>query len=508
MSNRIANSGAANVLFSLAEARAGQSLARGKEQRPEALASPVQRGTALRPSVSPSLLSEIQAIVFPAGIVFASFAAKIVFFDIVLHTAAPDTFYLGAGVLAAIVMALIGGLSRINATADIVAGEVKHRVIIMAASLSFMLLLWLFQLLKVSDSFSGGWFALWYVFSLAFLIGARLRILLWARLLRAESRLLQRVAIYGSPDLAARVARELTASDPDLFLAGIYSDNIAPGCCAAPSGGMHELIAAAQSGACDRVVLAMPSSAKDKIVQAAAQLEVLPIDVQLCPDGITVPCQAGSFEGGSLVLLDLQNRPLSPRGILIKAAVDYVLGAIALIALSPVMLAAAIAIKLDSRGPVLFIQSRHGYNHRIVRVMKFRSMTVAEDGPVVTQAVRGDKRVTRVGRFLRRTSLDELPQLFNVLKGELSLVGPRPHAVTHNASYTQILTRYANRHKVKPGITGWAQVNGCRGETKTPEDMRKRVEFDLQYIKNWSLWLDVQILARTLLVPFYSSNAY
>jgi exopolysaccharide biosynthesis polyprenyl glycosylphosphotransferase len=172
------------------------------------------------------------------------------------------------------------------------------------------------------------------------------------------------------------------------------------------------------------------------------------------------------------------------------------------------MLAAAIAIKLDSRGPVFFIQSRHGYNHRVIRVVKFRTMTVAEDGAVVTQAVRGDKRVTRVGRFLRRTSLDELPQLFNVLRGELSLIGPRPHAVTHNESYSQILARYANRHKVKPGITGWAQVNGCRGETKTPEDMRKRVELDLYYIKNWSPVLDAQILARTLLVPFYSSNAY
>ena len=191
MSNRVASSGVTNVLFSLAEARAGQSHARGRELRLESLAplaSHAHRGTAIRPSVSPSLLSEIQAIVFPAGIVLASFGAKIVYFDIVLHTAAPDTFYLGAGVLAAIVMLLVGGLSRINATADIVAGEVKHRVIIMAASLSFLLLLWLFQLLKVSDRFSGGWFALWYVFSLAFLIAARLRILLWARLLRAESR--------------------------------------------------------------------------------------------------------------------------------------------------------------------------------------------------------------------------------------------------------------------------------------------------------------------------------
>ena len=135
-------------------------------------------------------------------------------------------------------------------------------------------------------------------------------------------------------------------------------------------------------------------------------------------------------------------------------------------------------------------------------------MNVAEDGPVVTQAVRGDKRITGVGRFLRRTSLDELPQFFNVLRGELSLVGPRPHAVTHNEAYSRGLSNYPHRHKVKPGITGWAQVNGFRGETKTPEDMQQRVDFDLYYINNWSPWFDVQIIVRTALVPFYSSNAY
>ncbi len=236
---------------------------------------------------------------------------------------------------------------------------------------------------------------------------------------------------------------------------------------------------------------------------------MLPIDVQLCPDAMTVPSEIARTRGtGGLVLLDLQRPPFDARGILLKAAMDYVLGSIALVVFSPLMLAIAAAIKLDSRGPVFFVQSRHGYNHRVIRVVKFRTMTVAEDGPVVTQAVRGDKRVTRVGRFLRRTSLDELPQLFNVLRGELSLVGPRPHAVAHNESYARLLNRYANRHKVKPGITGWAQVNGCRGETKTPEDMRQRVELDLHYIKNWSPWLDIEILFRTTLVPFFSSVAY
>jgi putative colanic acid biosynthesis UDP-glucose lipid carrier transferase len=463
----------------------------------------------VRAGVRPELLAETQAIVFPAGIALSALAAEIFYFDVILHSSAPGTFYLGAGALAAIVMFLIAGLSDLNSTASIIAGEAKARVILLSASISFALLLCLFNLLNISGSFPWGWFALWYSFSVIFLLAARCGILLWARLLKAERRLLQRVAIYGSIDLAVRVRDQLFTGDSNLVLSGIFTDDGPERSPGVLGGGMECLINAAQSGACDRIILAMPSVAKGRILETIAELDVLPIDVQLCPDAMTLPSEISGMSGaGGLVLLDLQRPPLNARGILFKTAMDYVLAVVALIVFSPLMLAIAAAVKLDSRGPVFFVQRRHGYNQRIIRVAKFRSMTVAEDGAVVTQAVRGDNRVTRVGRFLRRTSLDELPQLFNVLRGELSLVGPRPHAVAHNESYSRVLARYANRHKVKPGITGWAQVNGCRGETKTPEDMCQRVELDLHYIKNWSLWLDIQILARTTLVPFHSSNAY
>ncbi len=463
----------------------------------------------VRPGVCPELLAETQAIVFPAGITLCALAAEVFYFDVILHSSAPGSFYLGAGVLAALVMALIGRLADLNSIPAIVAGEARTRIILLSVSTSFALLLSIFNLLSISGSFPWGWFALWYGLSVGFLLTARLGILLWARLLRAETRLAQRVAVYGTMDLAVRVTEQLFTEDRNLVLTGIFSDDLSSLKHGLPAGGMRELIAAAQIGACDRIILAMPSAAKEEILEAIAELEVLPTDVQLCPDAMSVPTGISCMSGAaSLVLVDLQRPPLNGRGIMLKAAMDYVLGAIALVAFSPLMLAIAAAIKLDSRGPVFFVQSRNGYNHRVIRVAKFRSMTVAEDGDVVTQAVRGDKRVTRVGRFLRRTSLDELPQLFNVLRGELSLVGPRPHAVAHNESYTRLLNRYANRHKVKPGITGWAAVNGFRGETKTPEDMRQRVEMDLYYIKNWSPWLDIQILARTALVPFFSSNAY
>jgi undecaprenyl-phosphate galactose phosphotransferase/putative colanic acid biosynthesis UDP-glucose lipid carrier transferase len=172
------------------------------------------------------------------------------------------------------------------------------------------------------------------------------------------------------------------------------------------------------------------------------------------------------------------------------------------------MLLAALLIKFDSRGPVLFRQKRNGFNGRVFAIYKFRSMRVLEDGERIQQATRDDPRVTRIGRWLRRTSVDELPQLFNVLWGDMSLVGPRPHAVAHNNDYQSVVSNYAFRHHVKPGITGWAQVNGLRGETQTVEIMAKRVEYDLWYINHWSLWLDLRILVKTLFLAYRQPTAY
>jgi undecaprenyl-phosphate galactose phosphotransferase/putative colanic acid biosynthesis UDP-glucose lipid carrier transferase len=176
--------------------------------------------------------------------------------------------------------------------------------------------------------------------------------------------------------------------------------------------------------------------------------------------------------------------------------------------LSPLMLLAALLIKFDSRGPVLFKQKRNGFNGRVFPIYKFRSMRVLEDGDRIRQATRNDPRVTRVGLWLRRTSIDELPQLLNVLRGDMSVVGPRPHAVAHNNEYQTVVSNYAFRHHVKPGITGWAQVNGFRGETQTVEIMAKRVEYDLFYINHWSLWLDIRILVKTLFIGYRQPTAY
>jgi putative colanic acid biosynthesis UDP-glucose lipid carrier transferase len=191
-----------------------------------------------------------------------------------------------------------------------------------------------------------------------------------------------------------------------------------------------------------------------------------------------------------------------------KRAIDIALAVIALLLLGPLMLATAVAVKLSSPGPVFFRQRRYGLNGEEINVYKFRSMSVCEDGAVVTQATAGDRRITRLGRFLRRSSLDELPQIVNVLAGKMSFVGPRPHAIAHNEQYRKLISGYMIRHKVRPGITGWAQVNGLRGETDTVEKMRARIAYDIDYMNNWSLWLDLRILARTAMLVFRDDRAY
>lgn len=200
---------------------------------------------------------------------------------------------------------------------------------------------------------------------------------------------------------------------------------------------------------------------------------------------------------GPALGLDIQRAPLSTMDKAVKRAIDLVCAAIAIVFLSPLLLLIAIAIKLDSNGPVVFKQRRNGFNSKPFIIYKFCSMTVQEDGSVITQARKNDRRVTRVGKVLRRSSMDELPQLFNVLKGDMSLVGPRPHALAHDDEYKALIAKYASRHHVKPGITGLAQVNGLRGETGRLEQMVDRVKMDLWYVNHWSLGLDIKILART-----------
>jgi Undecaprenyl-phosphate glucose phosphotransferase len=251
-------------------------------------------------------------------------------------------------------------------------------------------------------------------------------------------------------------------------------------------------------------------AASPTVGEVVRRLATFPTNVHICTGFLrdAFPRQEPMLLFGYPVLT-ICRRPLAGWERVVKRAEDLILGVVLLLFLSPLMLACAIAIKLDGPGPILFRQKRLGFNNTVFEILKFRTMT-PWSGPEteVPQATRDDARVTRVGRLLRRTSLDELPQLFNVLRGNMSLVGPRPHAVPHNVHYTGLIGGYLGRHRVHPGITGWAQVNGLRGETETLEKMQLRVDYDMAYIENWSLLLDLKILFKTVLVCLYGKNAY
>lgn len=271
----------------------------------------------------------------------------------------------------------------------------------------------------------------------------------------------------------------------------------------------EELIAFARESRIEHVFLLMNWSRQHAIDSILDALKILPIPVHLVPDP-----NAARFlryplvSAGNTFTAELRRAPLSWKERALKRTLDLGGASLALLVFAPVMLVTAILIKLSSKGPVFFRQTRNGFNGRAFKILKFRTMRVLEDGPTIVQAQKNDPRVTAIGKWLRKTSIDELPQILNVLKGEMSLVGPRPHAAAHNTEYEQIIGNYAFRHHVKPGITGWAQVNGYRGETRTLDLMQKRVEYDLWYINNWSLWLDLSILLRTGATTIAQPKAY
>lgn len=248
------------------------------------------------------------------------------------------------------------------------------------------------------------------------------------------------------------------------------------------------------------------TAAVDGCVEAMLSL---PAEIHLGPDHALYKYHHVQLARlGPIASLQLTRLPLSRVELLEKRSFDLVFGTLALILLAPLFLIVALLIKLDSRGPVFFLQQRYGFNQQHFHIIKFRTMRTLDDGAHVPQATRDDPRITRVGRWLRRFNIDEIPQLFNVLRGEMSLVGPRPHALAHNREFEQIIARYARRHNVQPGITGWAQIHGLRGETDTPEKMQRRVEHDLFYIDNWSIGRDFLILLRTVISRAAYRNAY
>ncbi|MEQ1719131.1 MAG: exopolysaccharide biosynthesis polyprenyl glycosylphosphotransferase, partial [Hyphomicrobium sp.] len=278
-------------------------------------------------------------------------------------------------------------------------------------------------------------------------------------------------------------------------------------------GGLKELISMSRTTRLDLVIVALPMTAEERLSHVVHSLSVLPADIKMPARATSLRFSPRTYSHvGSVAMIDLYDKPIANWGTISKWLFDKIVGLAALVLLAPVMFLVALAVKLDSRGPVLFRQKRYGFNNELIEVFKFRSMyTDRCDAAAAKLVTKNDARVTPVGRIIRKTSLDELPQLFNVLLGDLSLVGPRPHAVQAKAGtqlYDEVVDGYFARHKVKPGITGWAQINGWRGETDTPEKIQKRVEHDLYYIENWSVFLDLYILLKTPGSLLKTENAY
>jgi putative colanic acid biosynthesis UDP-glucose lipid carrier transferase len=272
---------------------------------------------------------------------------------------------------------------------------------------------------------------------------------------------------------------------------------------------IDQVIALARNSDVEEIFLAADVGRWFEVNRVVRELCVLPVPMTFLPDEANAELfQKPSRRFGSTVGIEFRRAPLSPSERFLKRLLDLTCAVCGLILLLPFLLLIALAIKLDSRGPVLFVQTRHGFNNRRFKIFKFRTLTVLEDGSTILQVMRGDSRVTRIGSWLRKTSIDELPQLFNVLKGDMSIVGPRPHAVAHDNYYSDLISCYAFRHHVKPGITGWAQIHGCRGETPTVGSMEQRVLNDIWYVDNWSLLLDIQIILLTAIRVVRDQNAY
>nr|WP_199064704.1 undecaprenyl-phosphate glucose phosphotransferase [Chromobacterium sp. ASV5] len=396
--------------------------------------------------------------------------------------------------------------------------QMRLRPLILAWSASFLLVLLGRPLEPLLAAMPWQLLLAWYLTSLALLLGQRLLLHWWSMRLVRVGVGLQQTVILGATDSGDLLADYLQ-DNADLRnnLIGYVddrSDRLARKMADLPYlGDMGRLERLVREGRVQQILVALPWSAVERMGDVIGRLRQLPVNVLLAPDmaGLRHAHNRVTTVAG-LPMFNLSELPLTGWSPLLKRCEDVALASLALLLAGAPMLLIALCIKLDSRGPVLFRQKRYGYNNRLIEVYKFRSMYIDKsDWHAEAQTTRDDPRVTRVGRFIRKTSLDELPQLLNVLGGSMSMVGPRPHATATKAAgvlFEDAVSEYSARHRVKPGITGWAQVNGYRGETDTLAKIEKRVKYDLEYIENWSLWFDFYILARTLPAVLSADAAY
>jgi Undecaprenyl-phosphate glucose phosphotransferase len=408
----------------------------------------------------------------------------------------------------------LAGAHRFNQLADL--GAATGRVLF-GWLLTLGALLLAAYLLEPVTAADGPWIALWFSAGVVLLVTSRgllhHQMKSWSR----AGRLGEVVAIVGAGPVAQRLLRSLNASPGGPRIFGVYDDeasSLPQRCMGHPIvGTVDALVRDVRHHGIDTVIVALLPTVEHIMVETLNKLSLVPVDVRFCPGEFAM--RLGTVQAshiGGVTFLNVIDHPLRDWRWVAKCIEDRVLGLLILTVIAPLMLLIALLIKLDSPGPVLFRQKRHGFNNQLIEVLKFRTMYVEQsdaNGEQLTQ--RDDPRITRLGAFLRRTSLDELPQFLNVICGDMSIVGPRPHALAAKAGplfYQEAVKHYDARHRMKPGITGWAQVNGWRGETETLEQIRRRVEHDLYYIEHWSIALDLRIIVRTILGGFTGRNAF
>lgn len=434
----------------------------------------------------------------------------------ITHGMAYEPRYGQAGIWGVLLFLTIGGGFHLYGS---------WRVVPMHEAVSATLITWFWTVVilvfmaflgKSTSDYSRAAMLVWFFLAPFLLAVVRVSLRLVLNSLRSTGRNIRTLAVAGKTKHGQQVV-EKVAQAPWLGMKfiGFFDDRLAARDCnqaannAKGVGRFEELVTMAREGKVDYIYITLPMKAENRIIELVDALSDTTASVYLVPNFFVFDLLHGKFTSlDGIPVLSLHESPFYGVDGWVKRVEDIVVASLILLIISVPMLFIALAVKLSSPGPVLFKQRRYGLNGAVVEVWKFRSMTVCEDGDQVVQASKGDQRITPLGGFLRKTSLDELPQFFNVLQGSMSVVGPRPHAVSHNEQYRKLIRGYMLRHKVKPGITGWAQVSGWRGETETLEKMEMRVKYDLEYLQKWSLWMDIKIIFLTVFKGFINKNAY
>ncbi|MDR3375831.1 MAG: undecaprenyl-phosphate glucose phosphotransferase [Ancalomicrobiaceae bacterium] len=455
--------------------------------------------------ISPDVLYGGLRLVDFAVLAFAGLVLQIMQLHDVLPLAPTVVTFAGAGLAVLLIQAADGYMIATLSTRFDQIGRV-----VAAWTMVFLLFAVASFIAQRTDLVDHAWFLSWYVAGVGLLALCRSIVAPLVQFWIADGRLERRAVIVGGGSAAGELIQSLeNQKSSDIRICGIFddrSDDRSPAIVKGypKLGTVADLLEFGRLTKLDMLIVTIPLRAESRVLELLHRLWVLPVDIHLSAHADKLRFRPRTYRYlGNVPMVPVFNKPLADWDAVAKRGFDLVFGVLALIVAAPIMLGAAIAVKLDSKGPILFRQKRYGFNNEVVDVWKFRSMYTDMTDPDAKKVVtKGDPRVTKVGRFIRKTSIDELPQLFNVLAGSLSLVGPRPHALkglTQNRLFEQVVDGYFARHKVKPGVTGWAQINGWRGEVDTPEKIRKRVEYDLYYIENWTLWFDFKIL---VLTPF------